>query len=306
MLGKIEKHPVLILISIAALFLIYGYATSLAKITDFMIFCIFVIAFDLLYGHMGQLSFGHMLYLGAGAYGCGMFAYHINPNPFLALLAGILLGAFVAALLGPLVVKTSHAAFALLNLALNEVGAYLVLSPWHKWTGGEDGLSLFFNSYGFINFSNSTFRFYFCLGSLLLVVYLCLLLTRSPYGNLLKAIKENEVRVRFLGYNTYIYKYITFIISGTLAAFAGALMSINLSYTNTSLIAPTRNVEVIFSALMGGAGSVIGAVLGGAAYMTISNYLAVYLIRWEMFLGLALLIFVFWFRKGIWGYLRQI
>ena len=83
-------------------------------------------------------------------------------------------------------------------------------------------------------------------------------------------------------------------------------MSINLAYTNTSLIAPTRNVEVIFAALMGGAGSVIGAVVGGAAFMTISNYLAVYLIRWEMFLGFALLIFVFWLRKGIWGYLSKI
>ncbi len=271
-----------------------------------MIFCIFVVAFDLLYGHMGQLSFGHMLYLGAGAYGCGMFAYHVYPDPFLSLLAGVIVGAIVAALLGPLVVKTSQAAFALLNLALNEVGAYLVLSPWHKWTGGEDGLSLFFKKYGFINFGESTFRFYFCLGSLLLVVYLVLLLVRSPYGRLLAAIKENEVRVRFLGYNTYLYKYITFIISGSIAAFAGALTSINLAYTNTSLIAPTRNVEVIFAALMGGAGSVIGAVVGGAAFMTISNYLAVYLIRWEMFLGFALLIFVFWLRKGIWGYLSKI
>lgn len=306
MFGKVERYPALTLVFVAAIFVIYGYATSLARITDFMIFCIFVVAFDLLYGHMGQLSFGHMLYLGAGAYGCGMFAYHVYPDPFLCMLAGVIVGALLAALLGPVVVKTSHATFALLNLALNEVGAYLVLSPWHKWTGGEDGLSLFFKSYGFINFQENTFRFYFCLGSLLLVVYLVLRLVRSPYGNLLKAIKENEVRVEFLGYNTYVYKYITFIISGTIAAFAGALMSINLAYTNTSLISPSRNVEVIFAALMGGAGNVIGAVLGGTAFMTISNYLAAYLIRWEMFLGFALLVFVFWFRKGIWGYVRKV
>lgn len=306
MFGKIERNPSLTLAFIAVIFLVFGYATSLAKITDFMIFCIFVIAFDLLYGHMGQLSFGHMLYFGAGAYGCGTFAYHLHPDPFACIFMGVVTGAFLAALLGLVVVKTSHAAFALLNLALNEVGAYLVLSPWHEWTGGEDGLSLFFNSYGFINFSEKTFRFYFCLGSLLLVAYLILRLVRSPYGNLLRAIKEDEVRVRFLGYNTFIYKYITFIISGAIAGFAGALTSINLSYCNTSLISPTRNVEVIFSALMGGAGNVVGAVLGGTAFMTISNYLAAYLLRWEMFLGLALLIFVFWFRKGIWGYLREI
>jgi branched-chain amino acid transport system permease protein len=140
----------------------------------------------------------------------------------------------------------------------------------------------------------------------MLTSYLILRFVRSPYGNLLKAIKENEVRVRFLGYNTYLYKYVTFVISGGVVAFAGALTSINLSYCNTSLISPTRNVEVIFSALMGGAGSVLGAVIGGTTFMTISNYLASYLIRWEMFLGFALLMFAFWFRQGIWGYLRKV
>ena len=92
MFGKVENNPTLTLAFTAAIFLIFGYATSLPRITDFMIFCIFVIGFDLLYGHMGQLSFGHMLYLGAGAYGCGMFAFHIYPDPFLSLLAGVVLG----------------------------------------------------------------------------------------------------------------------------------------------------------------------------------------------------------------------
>lgn len=303
MFRRVERSPLLTLACVAGLFVVFGYATSLAKITDFMIFCIFVLGFDLLYGHMGQLSFGHMLYLGAGAYGCGMFAYHLWPDPLASILSGVLLGALLAALLGPVVVKTSGAAFALLNLALNEVGAYLVLSPLHQWTGGEDGLSLFFDAYGPLDFADNTFRFFFCLACLLAVCYLMLRLVRSPYGILLKAIKENEVRARFLGYDTYAYKYVTFIISGAVVALAGALTSINLSYCNTSLIAPTRNVEVIFSALMGGAGSVMGAVVGGTAFMTISNYLASYLIRWEMFLGFALLVFAFWFRKGIWGYL---
>lgn len=304
MFAKIEKNPALTLGLIAALFLVYAYTTSLPRITDFIIFCIFVMGFDLLYGHMGQLSFGHMLYLGAGAYGCSIFADQASSNPFVCILVGILTAAALAALLGPVVVKTGGAAFALLNLALNEVGSYLVLSPMHEVTGGEDGLSLFFESYGFINMNDPVFRFYFCLVVLLLVAFLLLRLVRSPFGNLLKAIKEDEVRARFLGYNTYLYKYITFIISGAVCGLAGALTSVNLAYCNTSLIAPTRNVEVVFSSLMGGAGSVMGAVLGGTAFMTISNYLASYIVRWEMFLGIALLFFAFYFRKGIWGYAR--
>ena len=305
MFSKVEKSPFLTLAIIAVGFLIFGYSTSLAKITDFMIFCIFVLGFDLIYGHMGQLSFGHMLYLGAGSYGTAMFANFVSPNPFLAIAAGVLTGLVLALILGPIVVKTTGACFALLNLALNEVGAFMVLVPFPYWTGGEDGLSLFFDNYGFINFDNTPFRFYFCLASLLLVSYLILRFVRSPYGILLKAIKENDIRVKFLGYNTYVYKLITFVISGSVAAYAGALSCVNLSYTNPSMIDPTRNVEVIFATLMGGAGNVMGAVVGGTAFMTISNYLAGYIVRWEMFLGIALLIFAFKFRQGIWGYLRK-
>ena len=305
MFSKIEKNPTLTLAVITCGFIIFGYATSLPKITDFMIFCIFVLGFDLIYGHMGQLSFGHMLYLGAGSYGTAIFANSVSPDPFLGIAVGILTAALLSLILGLLVVRTSGACFALLNLALNEVGAFMVLVPFPQWTGGEDGLSLFFESYGVLDFANPTFLFFFVLASLLAVSYLMMRFVRSPYGMFLKATKENEIRVRFLGYNTYIYKLITFVLSGAIAGFAGALNTINLSYTNPSLIDPTRNVEVIFAALMGGAGNVMGAVIGGTAFMTISNYLARYIIRWEMFLGVALFIFAFKFKKGIWGYVRK-
>ena len=306
MFSKIDKNPFLTLAIITAGFILFGFSTSLPKITDFMIFCIFVLGFDLIYGHMGQLSFGHMLYLGAGSYGTAIFANFVTPNPFLGMAVGIFTAALLALILGLIVVRTSGACFALLNLALNEVGAFMVLVPFPRWTGGEDGLSLFFDSYGFLNFANPNFLFFFVLGSLLTVSYVIMRFVRSPYGLFLKATKENEVRVRFLGYNTYIYKLITFVLSGSIAGFAGALNTINLSYTNPSLIDPARNVEVIFAALMGGAGNVMGAIIGGTAFMTISNYLARYIIRWEMFLGVALLIFAFKFRKGIWGYLRKV
>jgi branched-chain amino acid transport system permease protein len=306
MFSKIEKNPLLVLAVIAGGFIIFGYSTSLPKITDFMIFCIFVLGFDLIYGHMGQLSFGHMLYLGAGSYGTAIFANSVSPDPFLGIAVGILTAALIALILGLVVVRTSGACFALLNLALNEVGAFMVLVPFPEWTGGEDGLSLFFESYGFLDFANPTFLFFFVMASLLAVSYLIMRFVRSPYGVFLKATKENEIRVRFLGYNTYVYKLITFVLSGAIAGFAGALNTINLSYTSPSLIDPTRNVEVIFAALMGGAGNVMGAVIGGTAFMTISNYLARYIIRWEMFLGVALLIFAFKFKKGIWGYLRRV
>lgn len=145
----------------------------------------------------------------------------------------------------------------------------------------------------------------FCLTIMLFVVYFVRRLTSSPFGILLLTIKENESRSQFLGYNTVIYKLIAFIISTGIAGLAGGLSILNYTYVTPSFIDPTRNVEVIFASLIGGAGSLYGALAGGITYMMISNYLPNYIQRWEMFLGIMLLILVFWFRAGVWGYLTR-
>ena len=286
-------------------FTAFAYLASVNKVTDFIIFCIYVLGFDLLYGRMGRISFGHMLYLGAGAYGAAMSAKYLAPDPFLAILMGIAFGAAVGVLLGPIVVKTKGAAFALINVAFNQIGYFLVLVALARYTGGEDGVSLKFSTYGFINFGNVHFLFVFCLCSLLIVYYLMQRLKRSAFGALLTGIKENEIRVRFLGYNTLVYKWIAFIMSTSISAFAGTLFTLNYGFTNPSFIDPARNVEVIFAALIGGPGTELGPVVGGTAYMVISNYLARYITRWELFLGLALLIIAFKFRKGVMGSIQD-
>jgi branched-chain amino acid transport system permease protein len=128
-------------------FTAFAYCASVNKVTDFIIFCIYVLGFDLLYGRMGRISFGHMLYLGAGAYGAAMSAKYLAPDPFLAILMGIAFGAAVGVLLGPIVVKTKGAAFALINVAFNQIGYFLVLVALARYTGGEDGVSLKFSTY---------------------------------------------------------------------------------------------------------------------------------------------------------------
>jgi branched-chain amino acid transport system permease protein len=287
-------------------FALFAYFASLYKVTDFMIFCIYVLGFDILYGHMGRISFGHTLYLGTGAYGAAMCAKYLLPDPFLAMATGIVAGALVGLILGPIAVKTKGAAFALINVAFNQIGYFIVLVALASYTGGEDGVSLDFNSYGFVDFRNVHFLFTFCLASLVAVYYLMHRLYGSAFGAMLLAIKENETRVRFLGYNTHAYKWVAFIISTSVSAFAGSLFVINYGFANPSFIDPARNVEVIFAALIGGPGTEFGGVVGGTAYMVISNYLAKYITRWEMFLGVALLVIAFGFRKGIMGYVREL
>jgi branched-chain amino acid transport system permease protein len=290
---------------IAGAFLLALPLLGVNRTTDFIIFCVFVLGFNLLYGYMGRLSFGHMLYLGTGAYAVTLCAEHLSKNPFVAVIAGIAAGAIVGALLGPIIVRATGAAFALINLAFNQIGHFLVVVSLSKYTGGEDGMSAVFSKVGLIDFGKKNIMFVFALLCLLATYYLLRKLTSSPYGILVKSIKENEVRVKFLGYNTFVYKWITFIFSTSIAALAGALSILNYGYVTPSFIDPNRNVEVIFATLIGGAGSLYGSIIGGVIYMAVSNYLASYIPRWEMFLGIALLIVVFRFRTGVWGYLTN-
>lgn len=298
---KAPRNPLIEVALIAAGFLVALPLLKVNRSTDFIIFCIYVLGFNLLYGYMGRLSFGHMLYLGTGAYAIMLFAEHISPNPVLALAAGVVAGALMGVLLGPIIIRATGACFALINLAFNQIGYFMVLVAFSKFTGGEDGKSSYFTKIGGLDFGNKSVMFVCSLLCLLGTFYALRKLTSSPFGVLIRSIKENETRVKFLGYNTFVYKWITFVASASIAAFAGALSILNYGYVTPSFIDPTRNVEVVFAALIGGAGSLYGALLGGVIYMAISNYLASYIPRWEMFLGLALLVVVFRFRKGVWG-----
>jgi len=286
-------------------FLILLTFIGLQRTTDFIIFCIYVLGYTILYGYMGRLSFGHMLYLGTGAYATTLFSAYISENPFLALACGIFAGALIGVVLGPIIIRTTGACFALINLAFNQVGYFLALVAFPEYTGGEDGRATAFSQIGFIDFNNRTLMFGFALLCLLLVFYILKRVSSSPYGVLVKSIKEDETRVKFLGYNTTTYKLITFIVSTTITAFAGSLTILNYGYMTTGFIEPGRNVEVIFATLIGGPESLYGGLIGGVSYMIISNFLAIYIPRWEMFLGIALLIIVFRFRKGVWGFVSE-
>lgn len=294
------------LLIITAAFLLLLPILSLQRTTDFIIFCIFVLAYDLLYGYMGRLSFGHMLYLGVGAYAAALSAEHLTGNPFVVMVVTLACGALAGVILGPIIMRTTGACFALINLAFNQMGYFLVLIGFSQYTGGEDGMAAYFNKIGPVDFGNHTVVFIFSLVCLLASVLLVRRLSSSTFGILLRTIKENETRAQFLGYNTFRYKWMAFIISSSLAALAGFLNILNYTYVTPSFIDPTRNVEVIFAGLIGGAGSVYGSVVGGVAYMVVSNYLPKYIQRWEMFLGFALLLLVFRFRAGIWGYITAL
>jgi branched-chain amino acid transport system permease protein len=128
------------------------------------------------------------------------------------------------------------------------------------------------------------------------------LITTSPFGIMIRSIKENEDRVKFLGYNTFAYKWLTFVIASALAAFAGTLYALVKGFVAPTDVNPLENTRIIFSVLIGGAGNLYGALAGGVVFELMHNYLATTIGRWELVLGALLLVLVFWFRRGISGY----
>ncbi len=304
-LGQSRNKEWLNLLIISGSFLLLSPILSVHRMTDFMIFCIFVLSFDLLYGYMGRLSFGQLLYLGTGAYCAGLFLKYMGSNPLLAIATGMVAAIILAMVLGLVVVRTTGACFALINLAFNHIGFFLVLSPLRAITNGEDGFGISTTPFAFLNFSSRPIMFTFTLGCLLLAFYLLRRLTASPYGVLIRSIKENENRVRFLGYNTFVYKWLTFVFAGAIAGLAGTLTALNYNFVNPNVMDVHSNVGVVFACLIGGAGKLYGALIGGVLYMIISNFLPIYIQRWEMFLGISLLIITFRFRQGVWGYIQS-
>lgn len=287
---------------IGGAFVLMALFLRLNWVIDFTIFAILVLSYDLLYGYMGRLSFGHVLYYGVGAYTASLFLVQVSPNPFWAIAAGVAAGAVLATVIGFIVVQTQGAPFALVNLAFNQIGFWLAASGLQRFTRGEDGLPSSVAAVGFMDFNDKPTVFIFALICLLAVFLILKIFTLSPYGVLIRSMKENEDRVQFLGYDTFRYQWLTFVLSSTLAALPGTLYAIFYGFVAPTVIVPFGNIEVIFAILIGGAGNLYGAMVGAVAFKLISNILATTITRWELFLGALLLVLVFKFRRGLTGY----
>jgi len=205
---------------------------------------------------------------------------------------------------GSVLVNLHEAPFALTNLAFNQVGFFLIGLAFQKVTHGEDGISSGVMPWGFVNFSNEKFAFVAVLFFLLLTLLVLKVLTNSPYGIIIRSIKENENRVKFLGYDTFFYKWLTFIISATFAGLAGTLYTLYVQFVSPTFIHPLRNVEPIFAVLIGGAGNLYGALVGGVVFMAMRDWLSTHVPQWEWILGSLLLVIVFWLRQGLTGFAK--
>ena len=260
---------VLLAVAVVAPFMLYP--VFLAKI---LCFALFAAAFNLLLGYVGLLSFGHAAFLGTGGYITGWLMMNAGITPELAILLGTGAAGLLGAVYGKLAVQREGIYFAMVTLALAQLIFFVYLQA--PFTGGEDGMQGIPRGelFGFIDLSDNLNMYYFVLAIFLLGYWLIHRTIHSPFGQVLKAIRENEPRAVSLGYNVSDYKWVAFMISAALAGLAGATKSLVFQLTSLTDVHWHMSGEVVLMTLVGGVGTVFGPLVGASTIVTLQNYLS--------------------------------
>ena len=287
-----------VMVAIFGLAPLVVYPVFLMKV---MCFALFACAFNLLIGFGGLLSFGHAMFMGTAAYACAHAAKAWGWNPEWAILFGVLSALLLAVIAGALAIRRQGIYFAMITLALSQMMFFFYLQT--PFTGGEDGIQAVPRQalFGVIDITDSGPMYVLVMAIFLIGFGLIWRIVHSPFGQVLKAIRENEQRALSLGYDTDHYKHMAFILSGTLAGLAGATKALVFQLASLTDVHWSMSGEVVLMTLVGGMGTLFGPVLGAAVIVTMQNYLAE-LGSWVTIVqGFIFVVCVLAFRRGIIG-----
>ena len=274
------------------------YPVFLMKV---MCFALFACAFNLLLGFGGLLSFGHAMFFGTSGYAAAHAAKVWGLTPELSVLFATLCATVLAWVVGLLAIRRQGIYFAMITLALSQMVFFVYLQT--PFTGGEDGIQGVPHGhlFGLIDLNNEAAMYVFVMAIFLLGFGLVWRIVHSPFGQVLKAIRENEQRALSLGYDTDRFKLIAFILSGTVAGMAGGTKALVFQLASLTDVHWTMSGEVVLMTLVGGLGTLFGPVIGAAVIVTMQNYLA-QLGSWVTVVqGLVFVVCVMLFRKGVIG-----
>ena len=302
-LERIETRPVsqripvaiLVLVVAAAPWLIYPVFAMKA-----LCFALFACAFNLLIGYVGLLSFGHALFFGGASYASAHAALAWGWPPELAVLFSVLVSAALGLLVGAIAIRRQGIYFAMITLALAQMFYFFCLRA--EFTGGENGIQGVPRGH----LENAYVMYYFVAAVFLLAFAVIFRIIHSPFGQVLKAIRENEPRAISLGYKADQYKVIAFVLSAGLAGLAGGTKAIVFQLASLTDVHWGMSGEVILMTLIGGIGTIFGPVVGAVFFVTLENYLA-QLGSWvQVVQGVIFVICVIAFRRGIIGELARV
>ena len=299
--------PVLLLLILLPTF-VETYQIQL--MTYGLIAAIAALGFNLLLGYTGLLSFGHSAYFGIGAYTVALIVQRLGPHSMeLYILIGLPVVAIVSALFGYVCVRHTRIFFGILTLAISQVVYSLALKLY--WvTGGSDGLRVPRPALllGLLNFSGPrgfqqfiTSYYYYVLAIFVVCVVLMWVVVHSPFGKALQAIRDNEVRARFLGLRVRRFRWISFVVSGTVTGLAGILWVPLNGLTTPDVLYWTFSGEIVFSALLGGFRNFTGPIVGGIVFTYLKTYAVATTEYWQLLLGVVLVTLVLVLPTGIVG-----
>lgn len=290
----------LLIVSLVLPWLISVY--PLGIIIEILIFGIFASSLNLLLGYSGLVSFGHAAFFGIGAYTAGIFAKQVSASIFLTLPAAIIVSVLSALIIGFFCTRVSGFYFLMLTLAFAQM-VYAIAHQWESLTGGSNGLSGIPTPqlWSGLSLQDQKLLYY-----LILIVFLLLLFglrrfIASPVGQTLIGIRENKGRLRAIGYNTRHYKLLAFAIAGGMGGIAGALYSYYNGFVSPQEIYWTVSGHAIIMVIIGGAGTLVGPLLGAGFLIILQTVVSSYTERWASIVGLAFIAFVIFAPKGIMG-----
>jgi branched-chain amino acid transport system permease protein len=264
-------------------------------------FALFACAFNLLIGYVGLMSFGHAAYFGMGGYVAAWTAKNWGVSAELSILMGGLTGAGLGVVFGWLAIRRQGIYFAMITLALAQMNYFFCLQA--PFTGGEDGIQQVPRAalFGFISMKPDM-NMYWLIASVFLIFFLLIHRTvHSPFGQVLKAIRENEPRATSLGYRTDDYKLLAFVLSCFIAGIAGGAKSLVFGIATLTDVNYAMSGDVVLMTLLGGLGTIFGPVAGAAVIVGLENYLAQFGSWVTVSQGVIFVICVLAFRRGIVG-----
>ncbi|SFN07978.1 branched-chain amino acid transport system permease protein [Thermodesulforhabdus norvegica] len=302
------RRRLIFVFALIAVFLIAPAVLPLYRVsllTEVIIFSLYAISYNFLLGYAGLLSFGHALFFGTGGYLAALLVNHI---PGISLWGVVFVSAIITAaiglLIGGLLLRQKGAYFALLTLAFNYL-FYAIATKWYSVTGGDDGLSLSRPSLDFgvftISLSSPVAFYYFTFITLGLLIAYCWYFTHTAMGQTIVLIRENEERMKFVGYNPHVTRLILFVFTGTLAGVAGTFYALHFEFVSVNAVSIDMTTAVLLMTFIGGMSTFWGPILGAAVYIHLQDFLSDLTDRWPLIMGLIFVLMVLYMPQGLSG-----
>ena len=272
---------------------------------NILIFGLYAVGFNLLFGYTGMLSFGHAAFLGVGSYLAGIAVVHAGWPWWAAILIGVVSSCLAGLVIGYLAIRTRGIYFSMVTLALAQIVYYLFYKA-DGWTGGENGLrgvkveTITLPGFS-IDFLNPLNKYYVILVFVALALWFVSRVLSSPFGAVIEAIRENEKRAAACGYDVARAKLLVFVLSAGICGLAGALRALHLSIVPIDSLHYLQSGQAVMMCLLGGMGTFFGPFVGAAVFLYLEDVVTNLTRYWMGVVGIIFMVFVLFFPKGLWG-----